>query len=215
MKQALIFWGGWEGHEPRACVARFETALEQHGFDLTILNSTEILSDEKRMRQFDLVIPCWTMGHLEEKEERGLLQAVQQGAGIAGWHGGMGDAFRSNTDYQFMTGGQFVAHPGDITEYTVHISRPEDPLLDGIRDFRMHSEKYYMHVDPSNEVLAHIIFPEVEACPGSGAVKMPAVWKRMYGKGRVFYSSLGHAAADFDVYECFEIMKRGMIWASR
>ena len=43
---------------------------------------------------------------------------------------------------------------------------------------------------------------------------LPAVWKKYYGKGRVFYSSLGHAAKDFDVPEMSEIMKRGMLWAA-
>ena len=159
MKKALIFWGGWEGHEPRACVKRFEPALQDLGFDLTIVNETRLLACAEEMKAYDLIVPCWTMGSLSAEEEQGLLQAVREGAGIAGWHGGMGDAFRSNTDYQFMTGGQFVAHPGDIVEHRVHLLRSEDPILEGLQDFTMLSERYYMHVDPSNEVLAEIRFP--------------------------------------------------------
>lgn len=215
MKKALIFWGGWEGHEPRAAVARFEEPLKEAGFDLTIVNETTLLADKAALESFDLIIPCWTMGTLTPEEEQGLLHAVRQGTGIAGWHGGMGDAFRSNTDYQFMTGGQFVAHPGDIAAHTVHLLRCDDPILQGLEDFTMHSERYYMHVDPSNEVLAEIVFPQDDLFPGSPAVAMPALWKRRYGAGRVFYSSLGHVASDFDVFECREIMRRGMLWASR
>ena len=71
----------------------------------------------------------------------------------------------------------------------------------------MNSEQYYMHVDPANHVLATTTF-EYNGCT------MPAVWKKMYGRGRVFYSSLGHVAKDLDVPEVEKIMRRGMKWAA-
>lgn len=214
MKQALLVWGGWSGHEPRACAARFESFLAEAGFDLTLSDSLSIFADKERMGLYDLIIPCWTMGNLENDEEEGLLDAVRAGAGIAGWHGGMGDAFRSNPGYQFMVGGQFVAHPGGIITYTVDINRQDDPIMDGMRAFSITSECYYMHVDPSNEVLASTTFTG-KHCPWIDGCVMPVVWKRSYGEGRVFYSALGHVALDFDVPECLEIMKRGMLWACR
>jgi type 1 glutamine amidotransferase len=113
-----------------------------------------------------------------------------------------------------MTGGQWVAHPGGCVEYEVHIVRPEDPIVAGIPDFKMRSEQYYLHVDPSNEVLATTTFSGIDA-PWTAGCVMPVAWKRMWGQGRVFYSSLGHVAKDFTVPECREIMKRGMLWASR
>jgi hypothetical protein len=134
--------------------------------------------------------------------------------GIAGWHGGMCDSFRNNTGYQFMTGGQWVEHPGGIIDYTVNIVKKDDPIVADLNDFPMHSELYYMHVDPSNEVLATVTVPG-DVYPWVAGCVMPAIWKRKYGAGRVFYSSLGHAARDFDGPECRDIMKRGMVWASR
>ncbi len=214
MKNALLVWGGWEPHEPRQCIARFEPFLAEKGFAATISDSLDVFANAAAMRQFDLIVPCWTMGTLNAEQETGLLEAVRAGAGIAGWHGGMGDAFRENTAYQFMVGGQFVEHPGGIITYTVTITQPEDPIMDGIADFNMTSEAYYMHVDPSNDVLAVTTFTGAH-CPWVDGCVMPVVWKRSYGEGRVFYSSLGHVATDFDVPECFEIMKRGMLWASR
>jgi type 1 glutamine amidotransferase len=44
---------------------------------------------------------------------------------------------------------------------------------------------------------------------------MPVVWKRHYGKGRVFYSSLGHQAKEFDVPQMKTIFRRGAAWAPR
>lgn len=134
--------------------------------------------------------------------------------GLAGWHGCMADSFRNNPEYQFMVGGQWVAHPGGIIDYTVTITQPSDPIVAGISDFRMHSEQYYMHVDPLNEVLATTTFSDAHVPWIAGCV-MPVVWKKRWGNGRVFYSSLGHVSSDFEIPEALEIMKRGMLWASR
>lgn len=214
MRTALMVWGGWENHEPKQCVEVFAPILESEGFSVEVSDTTAPYADCDRMESLSLVVPCWTMGEIRPEEERGLLEAVKSGVGVAGWHGGMCDAYRNNSEYQFMTGGQWVAHPEGIIDFDVNIVKPDDPIVAGITDFAMHSEQYYMHVDPSNEVLATTTFGS-ELGSWTEGVVMPVVWKRRYGKGRVFYSALGHVAADFDVPECFEIMKRGMLWASR
>ncbi len=214
MKKALMVWGGWEGHEPKQCVEIFEPFLREQGFDVRVENTLDVYTEQDYMRSLDLIVQVWTMGELSPEQTKGLLEAVRSGVGIAGWHGGLGDSFRNNTEYQFMVGGQWVSHPGGIVEYTVNIIKPDDPIVAGLSDFKMHSEQYYMHVDPSNEVLATTTFsgehyPWIEGCV------MPVVWKRMYGEGRVFYCSLGHVAADFDVPEARTIVQRGMLWAAR
>jgi hypothetical protein len=155
------------------------------------------------------------MGTITNEQERGLLEAVKSGAGIAGWHGGMADSFRSNPEYQFMVGGQWVAHPDNIIDYEVNVVDTDDPITHGIEDFTMHSEQYYLHVDPANEVLATTMFHNRVSTPWVNGTIMPVVWKRHYGAGRVFYSSLGHVRSDFDVPEAREIQIRGMLWASR
>ncbi len=214
MKKALMVWGGWDGHEPQQCVERFVPFLRASGYEVDVRDSLEVFGDGSVLAAADLIVPCWTMGQLTEAQEKTLCAAVRAGSGIAGWHGGMCDAFRNNTNYQFMTGGQFVEHPGGTIDYTVMITRPDDPLVAGIADFKMRSECYYMHVDPSNGVLATTTFTGGHAAWIDGCV-MPVVWKRAYGAGRVFYCALGHTAADFDVPECREIMQRGLLWASR
>jgi len=214
MKKALFVWGGWDGHEPKQTTEIMASVLQAEGFDVEISDTLDAFLDEEKMMSLSLVVPCWTMGSITGEQERGLLNAVKSGVGFAGWHGGAGDSFRNNTEYQFMVGGQWVAHPGGIIEYEVNIIDHDDPITKGISDFKMVSEQYYMHVDPSNKVLATTTFSGVDAPWIKGCV-MPVVWKRMYGDGRVFYSSLGHVAKDFDVPECKEIMRRGMLWAAR
>ncbi len=214
MKSALLVWGGWEGHEPSQGAELYAALLRERGYDVTVRDTLDAYLDEEKLRSLDLIVPIWTMGTITREQEKGLLNAVHSGVGVAGWHGTMGDSFRNNTEYQFMVGGQWVAHPGNIIDYQVHITRQDDPITLGIADFSMRSERYYMHVDPSNEVLATTTF-DGSILPWIANTVMPVVWKRKWGTGRVFYSSLGHVRADFDVPEAREIMLRGMLWASR
>lgn len=214
MKKALIVWGGWEGHEPKLCTDIFAPLLRERAYDVTISDTLDIYLNSEFMMALDLIVPIWTMGTITREQEKGLLDAIASGVGVAGWHGGMGDAFRNNTTYQWMVGGQWVAHPGNIIDYTVNIIDRSDPITAGLSDFQMHSEQYYMHVDPGNQVLATTTFTGEHAAWVKGTV-MPVVWKRMWDQGRVFYSSLGHHASDFAVPEAKEIQIRGMMWASK
>jgi type 1 glutamine amidotransferase len=213
MREALIVWGGWSGHEPEQCAAIIAEMLEKEDFKVYVENSTEAFADPG-IAEMSLIVPIYTMSKIEKEELSNLTQAVRGGVGLAGYHGGMGDAFREAVEYQFMCGGQWVAHPGNIIDYRVNITRPDDPVMEGIQDFDYRSEQYYMHVDPSNEVLATTTFSGEHAYWIDGVV-MPVVWKRRYGEGRVFYSSLGHVAKEFEVPEMRTILKRGMLWAAR
>jgi hypothetical protein len=213
-KRALIVWGGWEGHEPRLGAELFGGLLRAEGYAVEISTTLDTYINAEKLRSLHLIVPIWTMGAITREQERGLLDAVAAGVGIAGWHGGMADAFRNNPEYQWMVGGQWVAHPGNIMNYRVNIINHTDPITAGLDDFDMHSEQYYLHVDPSNDVLATTTFSGDHAAWVAGCV-MPVVWKRRWGQGRVFYSSLGHVVKDFDVPEAREIQRRGMLWASR
>ncbi|RVD46377.1 MAG: hypothetical protein EOS30_20785 [Mesorhizobium sp.] len=212
-KKALIAWGGWEGHTPERSANVVRDMLERNGFAVTIGHGTAMFADPD-LASFDLIVPVITMSTIEKAELKNLTQAVRQGSGLGGFHGTMGDSFRNEPDYQFMTGGQWVAHPGDIIDYTVVITRPDDPITKGVSDFAYRSEQYYMHVDPGNEVLATTTFTDAHF-PGIGGVVMPVVWKRRYGAGKVFYSSLGHTADEFAVPEMALMVERGLLWAAR
>jgi type 1 glutamine amidotransferase len=213
MRKALIVWGGWDGHEPEQCAAIIRGMLEEDGFSVELANTTKAFADPV-IRDLSLIVPIYTMSRIEKDEVANLNQAVLDGVGMAGHHGGMADAFRESTDYQFIVGGQWVAHPGNIIDYHVDVTRPDDPIMQGIASFPYRSEQYYMHVDPSNEVLATTTFSGDHAWWIEG-VKMPVVWKRRHGKGKVFYSSLGHQAKEFDVPEMRTIVRRGLNWAAR
>ena len=212
-KSVLFVYGGWEGHEPEKCRDLLIPWLRSKGYKVTVSSSLDSYLDKELMSSIDLVLQIYTMSSITEEQEASLLKAVREhGVSIAGWHGGLADAFRQNTEYQFMVGGQWVSHPGGIIDYEVNIIDHDDPITKGLSNFKVKSEQYYMHVDPLNEVLATTTFSDEHAFWIKGAT-LPVVWKKSYGKGKVFYTSLGHTADVFDIPEALTILKRGILWS--
>jgi type 1 glutamine amidotransferase len=216
-RKALIVWGGWDGHEPQKVAHLFHTLLEEEKFDVEVSDTLDSFRDEQKLKALSLIVPVWTMGRIAPEQFNPVLRAVESGVGMAGCHGGMCDSFRDCCEWQFLTGGQWVAHPGnDGVNYVVKIGPEKSPITDGIVDFGVCSEQYYMHVDPAVKVLATTRFPVVEG-PHSpnGQVDMPVLWTKMYGKGRVFYNALGHHADVLEPDPVRTIMRRGFLWAAR
>lgn len=216
-RKALIVWGGWDGHQPEPGARIFERVLREEGFEVEVSNSLDAFADRAKVLSSSLIVPHWTMGRITGEQLKPVLEAVAGGVGIAGCHGGMCDAFRDNTDWQFMTGGQWVAHPGnDGVKYAVRVTDPAHPIMAGIGDFEVASEQYYLHVDPAVKVLATTRFPVADGPHVSnGPVEMPVVWTKTYGKGRVFYDALGHTAKVIQSEPNLTIMRRGFLWAAR
>jgi Uncharacterized protein conserved in bacteria len=216
MKQALIFQGGWDGHQPELTSKRFAGLLEKHGYSVVIRDTLDCLADKEALKKLDLVVSCWTMGDIKHEYVQNLCEAVAAGTGLAGCHGGMCDSFRQDTEWQFMTGGQWVSHPGgDGVSYMVNIRHGSSSIIEGLEDFSVCSEQYYLHVDPAIEVLATTRFPLVSYRHSSNKpVNMPVVWTKYWENGRVFYTSLGHHDDVFDRSPNAQIlMERGMLWA--
>ncbi len=216
-KKALIVKGGWVGHEPVQVGDIFERELKGMGFDVEVSETLDSFLDLEKRMALNLIVPIWTMGEITKEQVKGATDAVASGVGMAGCHGGMCDAFRQSTVWQFMTGGQWVAHPGNNgVEYIVNIKPGSSPIIEGIKDFMVKSEQYYLHVDPAVDVLATTPLPIVDGPHApNGHVDMPVVWTKFWGKGRVFYNSLGHHADVFDIEPALLLMKRGFEWAAK
>lgn len=208
MKSALIVYGGWFGHQPKEVAHLLRDTLAEDGFSVELSDTLDVYTDLEHLKQQSVIVPVWTMDSIKREQLGPLLEAVRGGVGIAGCHGGMCDAFRNETEYQFMTGGQWVAHPGnDGRHYWVNIC-DKNPITEGLQDFEVRSEKYYMHVDPAIRVLATTAFEDY------GNAIMPVTWTKTYGQGRVFYCSLGHQANIVAMPETLTMMRRGIRWAA-
>ncbi|MGW6745236.1 ThuA domain-containing protein [Streptomyces sp. NPDC055025] len=214
-RRALVVRGGWEGHQPVAITELFLPFLRARGFDIRISDTLGVYADAELLDATDLVVQCWTSGELTREQSAGLAAAVRAGTGLAGWHGGIVDSFRGDVGYQLLTGGQFLMHPPGFSDHTVTLAEEHSghPVIAGLSDFRVHTEKYWLATDPLIDVLATTEFTadEERARP----VTMPAVWTRHWGAGRVFVSAIGHKPDDFDVPEVRTLTERGLLWASR
>jgi type 1 glutamine amidotransferase len=214
LKKALMVYGGWEGHEPKQTSDRFAAYLRTQGFEVIQSSTLDSYCDQTLMESLNLIVQTVSCSEISGKQWRGLRDAVRAGVGLAGWHGGIVDSYRGNIEYQWMTGGQFLCHPGNLIDYEVHVSAWDDPIVAGLSDFTVTSEQYYLLVDPANVVLATTTFDGVHDAFAKGTV-MPVVWKRKWGAGRVFVNCIGHVDSDFEVPEARIIMERGLLWAAK
>ncbi|BDI32882.1 hypothetical protein CCAX7_49330 [Capsulimonas corticalis] len=216
-RSALIVWGGWDGHQPKEVAEIFATELQKRGFQVEVSDTLDAFLDADKLKALDLIVPVWTMGTITGEQLNPVLEAVKSGVGIAGCHGGMCDSFRNETEWQFMTGGQWISHPGnDGTEYTVRITDGDHFITQGSpAEFAVKSEQYYLHTDPANHVLAVTQFPVADGPHvKNGKFDMPQIWTRYYGEGRVSYNALGHQANIVTQAEVLPLMVRGLLWAA-
>ena len=212
-KNVLVIWGGWEGHKPNLFASHVEKWLISQNANYQINNSLNAYNNFEELIKYDLIIQSVTLGQISENQEANLVKAVRSGVGIAGAHGGLADSFRNNTNYQFMIGGQFVKHPGGKVKFKINML--DDKLTEGLDDFEIFTEQYYLHYDPNIEIIANTKF-NGETFPWIEDVVMPVSWKKTYGKGKVFYISIGHDPDEFMMHEDgWKLLTRGFVWATR
>jgi type 1 glutamine amidotransferase len=221
--------GGWDGHEPEQTTDFFLPFLGDNGFTVRIEASPAIYTDDAFMRTVDLIVQINTMSTIEHEEFAGLQAAVLRGTGFAGWHGGIADAYRDNADYLHMVGGQFAHHAGkdpaertgeqsdNYIPYTVHITElgARHPITEGIADFDLVTEQYWVLSDEYNDVLATTTQEVRPWDAWHRPVTAPAVWVREWGQGRIFVSAPGHTLEVVQNPSVRTIIERGMLWAAR
>ena len=228
-KNALVVRGGWDGHMPVETTDLFIPHLEANGFTVRIEDSPAIYADQSVMDGIDLVMQANTMNTIEQDQVEGLRRAVAQGTGLAGWHGGIVDSYRNNSDYLQLTGGQFACHAGKdpaerkgdgqdyFVPYTVDITPlgKTHPITEGIEDFELVTEQYWVLTDEYNEVLATTTQKQLAWEPWQREVTFPAIWTRQWGQGRVFVITPGHVLDVVASQPVKTIIERGLLWAAR
>jgi len=239
----MIYSGGIEAHEPEIVGAFFQEMLQKEGFEVTHNDTLDCFTDKKTLMDFDLIVPNWSFGDIDDVAMFNLSEAIESGVGMAGCHQ-MCDFSRLSPEYKFITGSNWVAHSGDkyfhhysdisqknrayvkkyyeiphgcwSTEFQVNIKRGvASPITEGIEDFRIHTEQYYLHIDPCINILATSRVTTEGPHSANGPVEIPVVYTKLWGKGRIFYSSIGHGVKDFKIPQVAEMTRRGFLWAAR
>ena len=214
MKKGLIFYGGWDGHQPKQVADHFKKIMEEMDVEVDMTDDLSYLADKEHLLTYHVIVPVITMSSIDHEYVKNIADAVGNGTGLIGCHGGMCDAFRENVLWQFITGGNWVSHPGgDGVDYMVEIKNSSSPLVEGIDDFSVCSEHYYLHVDPAVEVLATTRFPNIPWYHSTNkSMDMPVIWTKKWGYGRVYYNALGHHADIVETPTVTELLKRGMTY---
>ena len=228
-RNALVVRGGWDGHQPVETTDSFIPFLSGNDFAVRVADGPAIYADAVYMATVDLIVQVNTMNTIEAGEMAGLRQAVLNGTGMAGWHGGIADAYRNTADYLHMIGGQFAHHAGiepslrkgeqsdNYLPYTVNITElgKTHPITAGIGDFDLVTEQYWVLSDEYNDVLATTTQSVRPWDAWNRPVTAPAIWTRQWGKGRIFVSAPGHKLDIVQEPHVRTIIERGMLWAAR
>ncbi|QHC65461.1 hypothetical protein GSU68_01925 [Rathayibacter sp. VKM Ac-2759] len=228
-KRALVVRGGWDGHQPVEATELFLPFLADNGFEVRVEESTAVYADEEYLRTVDLIVQSNTMTSIEWPEFVGLRTAIENGTGLAGWHGGIADSYRNNSDYLQLIGGQFASHPGkhpdertgeqsdNYVPHTIEMTpaAAEHPITQGIGDFELTTEQYWVLHDDYNDVLATTTQAVRPWDPWHRPITSPAIWTRLWGEGRIFVSTPGHRVEILQDANVRTIIERGLLWASR
>ena len=229
-RRALVVRGGWDGHQPVEATDLFIPYLRDQGFEVRVADSPAPYADPGLMSEIDLIVQCMTMSTIEPDQIAGLIAAVEAGTGLAGWHGGIADAYRASADYLQLIGGQFAAHaartaPAERTgeqadNYVTHRitmtpAAAGHPITKGIEDFELHTEQYWVLTDDYNDVLATTTTAVRPWGAWQRPITAPAVWTRQWGQGRVFVATPGHKVDILRDPNVRTIVERGLLWAAR
>lgn len=179
MKRVLIIWGGWEGHNPENVANKLKELLMDRGY---MVDSTSRLGAllNGNLNDYSVIIPVWSCGIEGDIYLTQLIKAVESGVGIMAFHGGI-DWFSTEKYYEMI--GALYLYDTLPEKYTVEVM-DDHVITDGINDFDVVSEKYFMQMDPTNNVLATAYYNEMNT---------PVMWTKNHKEGRVFYSTLAHS----------------------
>lgn len=181
-----------------------EADLKKSGhFEVTRVDNDLNALKAERLRPYDLVVFYWTLGELNEEQKRGLMNFVAAGKGFATFHSGA-DSFRGDPDYRAFVGGYFVGHPA-YRQYQVSVTEEKSPITAGIEEFLITDEQYFTDYDPRVKVLANALYR---------GKPWPVIWTKDWGKGRVFYSALGHDSKACQQEMFKRTLLRGAQWAA-
>lgn len=220
---------GWEHDSVTdAMVAVYELGKESGLWDTTIRTDTELITNKKLDRNgknldyFDLIVFANTTGELDmdDSQKRDMMSFIHDdGKGFVGIHAAL-DTFHNWPEYGDMTGGWFDEHPWSTFNAPII---NEDPSFPAVRHFPAKFIKYdeiYQPKDWSRDKVNVLLSLDPNRLDYSNNPRIhradhdfPVAWAKMYGKGRVFYSTLGHTEESWDDPDIRKMYFEAIKWA--
>jgi hypothetical protein len=147
------------------------------------------------------------LGHREvqltDEQKADLLSFVKDdGKGFVAAHTAT-TAFLSWPEFGELIGGRYDGHPWGNAAGTVINEDPSFPATRHLAASFELNDEFYQTQEYSREKIRVLLRLDVSRMPANNGVRrsdgdFPLAWARMYGRGRVFYSSFGHATATWD-----------------
>ncbi len=202
-KNVLMLIGGTY-HPFEACAEIAKKFLAASGrYDLTITEDRNVLAGP--LNKFDAVIIYTCGGKFSAAQQTGLVKYVNAGGGLVAVHSANAVS-DDNKDYLALIGSQFDTHPRDLLHINVKITDSSHPATTRLSNFSMVEELYALkNLAPDIRVLATTAY---------NSVSIPVMYSRQVGKGRVFYTSLGHSARQWEVSSFQRSLLHGLDWAA-
>ena len=196
----VLFLGDGGHHKPAERLRDIATPLLDRGIELYYTEDLNDLELEK-LRGYDAVLLYANHeGAISPAQEEALVTYVAEGGGFVPIHSASGN-FRGSRRFIELVGGAFQSHGEGI--FRTRIAEPTHEIMQGYQPFESWDETYVhqSHATTGRTVLAY-------------RDDEPYTWTRTHGKGRVFYTALGHDERTWRNPGFQELLERGIRWAA-
>jgi len=215
--RVVLVTGG--GHDFKKFTVTIEKLFEQVG-GIKIVQRLEPGKDgpdahilklsELRNEDADVVI-FYTVGYkLDPIREKALEQFVDNGGGLVAIHCASA-SFGSSATWLRLVGARFAGHYKGLHKLEIKITDPAHPIMKGVEPFTIVDEEYNHSFA---KVEMHVLAEFKERPEGSKGKNNDIVWTRNVGKGRVFYSALGHGPEAWGTPAWQKMVLQGICWSA-
>jgi len=193
--------------------------------DSNIISKQPLMTDGKQASggpSLANVDAIFFLGHreiqLDRQQKADLLSFVHdEGKGFVAGHTAT-TAFESWPEFGEMLGARYDGHPWNTATGSVINEDPAFPATKHFPAVFSLSEEFYQSQSYSRANLRVLLRLDVSTMPSNAEVHrtdgdFPLAWAKMYGKGRVFYSSFGHAAATWDNPDISRMYFEALKWS--
>ena len=189
-----------EHHNSEEFLPYLASALTPKGINFSYDESPNCLT-KANLEKYDALMIYANHDEIKTSQEKALLDFVKNGGGLLPIHCAS-YCFRNSDEYVELVGGQFESHDTATFELVTTDSKLE--LASVLPTFSSWDETY-VHTKLKD---INVLQERIE-----GDHKEPYTWTKEYGKGRMFYTALGHDLRTWDQADFHELIYQGILWA--